>query len=596
MNKIPYKHYNFLQGSPVYDKNYLNKNRDVQDQSLKEFINDPSNITILALENPRITDFINENPYIRVGTKLPNGYQLLYMPKDKYYKFVENFGVDFVYGAPFLMGLMVDKNSQNDIVENNSSIKKNPNIKYTGKGVLIGFIDTGIDYTKNIFNRKDGTSRIRYIWDMTVDGNSPQDMYIGTEYTNEQINEALKSNNPFEVVPHVDNVGHGTFLASVAAGGTFDNQEGIATESEIIMVKIREANEFYRQLYMIPESNTNVYESTLFLLGIKYIVDKADSLNMPAVICISLGTNEGNHDGNGFLEQFISILARKRGLVFCSAAGNESASGHHYSGKLTNSNKSEFIEVSVPRENTDVFVTLYANINDTLSVSVMSPGGERLEYLNLKAFKALGQTFIKENTSVEITPVFPVIRNQFVFIKIKNSMQGIWTIKVMGDKIVDGQINAWLPVTGLAPEGIKFTKSNPYNTIVVPGTSIGVVTCGAYNTSTNILYKESSWGPISSKIVLPTIIAPGVNVKGMFPTGTGVMSGTSVAAAVTSGFSALYLHWNMQSNDNSNVNSYTAQTFFINGAVQETGFVYPNPKWGYGRINFYNSILKYNQI
>lgn len=99
-----------------------------------------------------------------------------------------------------------------------------PNLMSTGQGVLIGLIDTGIDYTNPLFQNPDGTSRILRIWDQTLESENPPEPvagfqpFYGTVYRREEINRALASENPFELVPSTDTNGHGTFLAGVAAG------------------------------------------------------------------------------------------------------------------------------------------------------------------------------------------------------------------------------------------------------------------------------------------------------------------------------------------------------------------------------------------
>ncbi|WP_320994474.1 S8 family serine peptidase, partial [Hungatella sp.] len=135
-----------------------------------------------------------------------------------------------------------------------------PALSNQGRGVIIGIIDTGIDYTNPLFRNQDGTTRILSIWDQSL----PEDKSLlpagvpnrynasgasyGTEYTQEQINEALESDNPFAVVPSTDTNGHGTFLAGIAAGGILPNQDftGAAPECELVIVKLKPAKQYLR--------------------------------------------------------------------------------------------------------------------------------------------------------------------------------------------------------------------------------------------------------------------------------------------------------------------------------------------------------------
>lgn len=88
------------------------------------------------------------------------------------------------------------------------------NINLFGQGVLVGTIDSGIDYSHPDFRNEDGTTRIVALWDQTIPGNPPQGYDIGTLYTRDQINEALKIPMPqrMEIVPSTDLSGHGTHV------------------------------------------------------------------------------------------------------------------------------------------------------------------------------------------------------------------------------------------------------------------------------------------------------------------------------------------------------------------------------------------------
>lgn len=94
-----------------------------------------------------------------------------------------------------------------------------------GRGVLVGIVDTGVDYTKDIFRYEDGANQ-------SVSGVPPEGFYYGTEYTNVQINEAFNAENPYDIVPQQDTSGHGTFLASITAGREIGDFERAAPDAE----------------------------------------------------------------------------------------------------------------------------------------------------------------------------------------------------------------------------------------------------------------------------------------------------------------------------------------------------------------------------
>ena len=90
-----------------------------------------------------------------------------------------------------------------------------PTLSLTGQGVLIAVIDTGIAYTDTAFRNIDGSTRILSIWDQTAPHEGAQETPFGRIYTREQINDALRQENPTDIIPELDEEGHGTAMASI---------------------------------------------------------------------------------------------------------------------------------------------------------------------------------------------------------------------------------------------------------------------------------------------------------------------------------------------------------------------------------------------
>jgi len=184
-----------------------------EEMPLEEFILLPDTIALVLSNDDYTSNYINNHPYIRTGTVLSGDQTVCYISDDKYEELFEDMGPYIISMIPTVMGPLDRVNLEaSGIIQTHEQ----PYLNLTGKGVLLGFIDTGIDYTNEVFKYEDGTSKIKYIWDQTITGNPPKDFYFGTEYSDVQINEALKSEDPLKVVPHQDTVGHGTFLASIA--------------------------------------------------------------------------------------------------------------------------------------------------------------------------------------------------------------------------------------------------------------------------------------------------------------------------------------------------------------------------------------------
>jgi subtilisin family serine protease len=222
-----------------------------------------------------------------------------------------------------------------------------PNLNFTGKGIIMGIIDTGIDYTHNAFKKADGTTRILTIWDQTIQGenSAPEGFYYGTEYTREQINTALSSPDPLSVVPSVDENGHGTYTAGIAAGSaSFENNfSGVAPDADLVVVKLKPAKNNAKAFFRIPEDTVGYQENDI-LEAIKYIVATSNKFKQPLSLCISLGTSQGSHDGRGSVSTYLSTIADQRGNSVVIAAGNEGNRGHHFLGKFNKGDQYKSVE------------------------------------------------------------------------------------------------------------------------------------------------------------------------------------------------------------------------------------------------------------
>jgi len=472
-----------------------------------------------------------------------------------------------------------------------AQVQNHPYLNLKGSGVLLGFIDTGIDYTNSVFHYEDGSSKIKYIWDQTIRGNPPEGYLYGSEFSQEDINRALSSWHPLDIVPHTDTVGHGTFLASVAGGRGSSARMGAAPDSEIIMVKLKRARPFDYSLYLIPLEQENAFSSADIMMGIQYIVDKAFELRRPAAICVSLGTNLHGHDGYSIFELFLSKISSILGMAICAAAGNEQQARHHTHGRIQSTGDSVNIELRASDRFEDINVSIWNNASDRMSVAVTSPTGERIDRLPARPGLNYTHKMILERSVVTVEYRFPIESSgsQLSRIKIMSATPGIWLITLYGDYILDGSYNAWLPITGFIDPNTIFLKSTPDYTIVTPATSSAVITCGAYNSNDSSLSATTSWGPSRQHWILPDLVAPGVNVNGVYPIGYGQMSGTSVSAAITTGASALLLQWGIVEGNDTTLNSTRIRAYLIAGCERDANTAYPNNRWGYGRLNLFNS-------
>lgn len=216
-------------------------------------------------------------------------------------------------------------------------VQSQRNLNLMGSGIMIGFLDTGIAYENDAFRNTDGSSRITAIWDQTIDtGPHPQGFIYGTEYTKEEIDYALQQENPRDFVPQRDEIGHGTMLASIAAGSEDIANDfiGAAPYADIAVVKLKPAKQYLRDFYYIREDAVAYQENDIFT-AIDYLNRLADRRGEPLVLCIGLGTNQGHRGSGGRLTSYLDDVAAMYRRAVCIAVGDEATARHHFYGSIS---------------------------------------------------------------------------------------------------------------------------------------------------------------------------------------------------------------------------------------------------------------------
>ena len=553
-----------------------------------EIVESPATVDLVNPYNEVVRRLIQGTPGLYVGRVLYGNYIVLHINEEDI-ETVAPTGVSSGFRLfPTVLGLL----GREELTASGiTQAQEDPALNLRGQGVLVGIVDTGIDYLNGAFRNPDGSTRVRYIWDQSISGNPPQPGYLlGTEYTMARINEALASPQPRDLVPHRDTAGHGTFLASLAAGGAQGPLLGAAPQSELIVVKLRRAGRYLRNRYLVPESQEHAYSASDLMLGVNYIIERATALGRPVSICIGLGTNYGGHNGFDPLEEYLSRLSTRTGVAISVAAGNEALARHHYYGHMESAG--EIHQIGIRAEGTpDSFGMQIWNFGtERLSVSVTSPGGEVVGRVPARPGGNMTSQLILERSRVSIEYYFPLpgSGSQVSWIRIVDPTPGVWTVSVYGDIITEGSFDAYLPMTGFVSPGVEFLNPSPDRTITLPGSAMTVLTVGGYDSHINSLYADSSWGPTRLPLLSPDLCAPAVTVQGMYPIGSGTMTGTSVAAAIAAGASAQMLQWGVVEGNDPAVNTGLIRSYFTLGCLRDPGIQYPNNQWGYGRLNLYN--------
>lgn len=470
-----------------------------------------------------------------------------------------------------------------------------PTFALRGQGILTGFVDTGIDYTNRIFRHADGTTKIVSIWDQTIEGENqtyPPGFYYGTEFTQEQINTALQSSEPEEIVPTVDEDGHGTFLAGITAGSADETNDfvGVVPYSDIVVVKLKQAKRYLRDFFAIPD-NAVCYSESDIMMGIKYLVGVARALRRPIAICIGLGTNQGGHDGRGALSEYVSRLADENGIAIVAAGGNEGNRGHHYYGEIDRITGYSTVELNVGANESGFSMELWGESPNTYSIDILSPSGEYIPRIPARLDERREIHFVFEETVIFID--YKIVEretgDQLILARFKNPAEGIWRFRVYGSGDIALRFHIWLPMEHFITTGTFFTNPNPDTTITTPGNARIPITVTAYNHINQSIYINSSRGFTRDGLVKPELAAPGVEVYGPLPGNRfGRLSGSSVSAAITTGVAAMMLEWGIPRGNYTTMSSLEIKNFLIRGARRNPNNVYPSVEWGYGMLDIYN--------
>lgn len=515
-------------------------------------------------------------------------------------RLLTNFNVaNYTYGAiPKLYGLM-----DTTAVAATGAIRlqNQTGFELSGKGVIIGFIDTGIDYTNDVFKNNTGQTRIVNIWDQTDNsGEPPEGFLYGSEYDMDAINRALQSDNPRTIVPHNDENGHGTFLAGVACGNYNEQQDfiGSAPESFIAMVKLKPAKKYLKDFFLI-EDGEPVYQENDIMLAASYLRKLRIKYGMPVVIVLGLGSGSGDRAGGSPLAQHLDALGQYVGQCVVVCSGNEGNERLHYSGRVEDG-KSEDVEIRVGENSNGFVLELWGNTPDLFSVSFVSPLGESVPRIPARKDVSERVNFLLEGTYIDVDYKLVESGNggELIFMRFVNPSPGIWTIKVYGSFILSGRFNIWSNLRQFMDSETYFLKPDPDMTLTVPSSSEGVITVGGFDNNSNAIYPRTGRGFTNDNNIKPDFVAPSVNVFGP-DVGRGAeisggftrKTGTSVGAALVAGCCAQMLEWGIVDANEPYMKTAYIKNYLIRGAQRDRDVTYPSRQWGFGKIDVFNSFL-----
>lgn len=527
--------------------------------------------------NPSCYEIINSN-FAIIHKPLPESGQL---DSDAY-------GYNMI---PVVMGLMdTTSMEQSGILP----VHYSPASGFRGNGVMVSIIDTGIDYTHPAFRFSNGSTRLLGLWDQTVESDKvPEQFPYGTLYTSDDLNQALMTENPLDIVPSRDEEGHGTFMAGIIAGSEDRENDfiGAAPEASIIAVKLKPAKKYLRDYYVLKEGSIAFQETDIFM-AVQFSLAQAVKYQMPLVICLGMGNNLDSHEGTSSLSQYLNSVNNLTGVCVTVAAGNELGKAHHFSGFISGKDDSQNVELRVGEGERGFQLEIWGSLADVFSVEIVSPEGERIARSQSRLGESQRVRLLFEETEIYIADKsVGLTSGQFLMVlQFRNPTPGIWSLRVYGDRILNGRFDIWLPMEKFIEEETYFLSPDPEITLSSVATTSSLIVAANYNHYNDSLYIHSSRGYTASGFIKPDIAAPGVNVFGPLPGGRyGQMTGSSVSAAHAAGAAALLAEWGLLRVIIVNMDGNDIRRLLIQGAVQEGSDEFPNRGWGYGAMNLKNT-------
>ena len=470
-----------------------------------------------------------------------------------------------------------------------------PYLKLRGKGTAVAVIDSGIDYQNEVF-RNAGGSRIAYLWDQSLEEESDMGaakVPYGRLFRKRDIDLALDSENPFSIVPSRDTNGHGTALAGIAAGNMVqgENFTGAAPEATLIIIKVKPAKQYLRNFYLYPPE-AEVFQEDDVMMAIAFAIRLAKELGVPLSICVGIGSSQGAHLGTNALSQYVDYVANFSQVSVSVAAGNEGNTRNHSTGIFSQEREKIVTELRVAEREQGFTMEFWGDPPEIYELSIQSPTGEILEVSSSIGSRTQELSFVFVETKVYVNYI--LIERQtgysLVYIRFFHPASGIWKIFTQGKNKQNVQFHMWLPVEGLISQDTYFLEPSPYTTVTAPGDARNSITATAYQHRDGSIYIAAGRGYTPNGMVTPHLAAPGVNVKvPLVRGGFGIRSGTSISAAQTAGIAALLFEWAIIRNNQPFFTGSSVKYYLQRGARREENMQYPNPEWGYGRVDLYHT-------
>lgn len=472
----------------------------------------------------------------------------------------------------------------------------------SGKDVLLAVIDTGIDYRSNLFRNADGTTRIWDLWDQVLSPDEargflpPEGFAQGVAFSRQQINEALfAGTDALQLLPSMDVSGHGTAVASVAAGYAGEPAfRGVATQSPLLIVRLGNT-----QAEGFPKT-------TQLMRAITWCQRKAAEYGMPLCVNLSFGNTYGAHNGTSILERFMDNAAQIGRTSICVGSGNEGSTGGHVARAIQKGEQRTEI-LSVGSYESALSVQIWLSPMDTYQIVIITPTGNRV---TIDAGEPAGtRKVVYDGTQllIYVGAANPYAANKEIYVEMlpaygnRYIASGEWQFVFTGVRTATGEYAMYLPSQEARGTQTFFLNPTPQQTYTIPSTSAAVITVGAYDSGSERYADFSGRGTYyvnsSNRLsdfgnVKPDLVAPGVNLSVIGPEDQRlIVSGTSYATPFVTGACALMMEQGIVRGIDPYCYGEKLKAYLRMGAKPIRGeSIYPNERVGWGALCLRDSL------
>jgi peptidoglycan hydrolase-like protein with peptidoglycan-binding domain len=392
---------------------------------------------------------------------------------------------------------------------------RRPNVPYTGRGVALGLVDSGIDVTHVNFCHTGGNSRFVAFWDQRAKYDGLNIYGYGTVHYQHDIDRALHSDSPFQELDshpgekdfyHIGT--HGCHVLDIAAGNGRVGEPGIAPEANLIGVNLTTPK--FKDLMDLGDS--------VSLFHALHFISNAIE-NQPLVICLCLGTHGDSHTGHSLIEQTIDYLVGSRDNIACvQSCGNYHTRRTHASGFVVQNAPFTLEWLISEQDQTPNEMELWFEAGDEVFISLIAPNGKYL-----LTDRGLGRTKIESSLGHEIGRFYfrdkepSTGLKQAVIILTENAQPGKWRVSLQGKHIVNGRFEAWIErdfQNWSSQSRFPYYQANPNITTGSICNGFHTICVGAYDhrDPKERVGSFSSIGPTWDGRSKPDFVCPGVGI------------------------------------------------------------------------------------